>query len=329
MGVSIMIRLGIVGTGRIANRFASDAWQSTNAKITAVFNPHTEHAEAFGKQHKVPTATGNWNVFLEQIDAAYIASPTCFHAQYIKMLIDGGKHILCEKPMVLNRQEAVHLFQAANKKNIILIEAIKTAYCPGFTALLHWIINNDRIGEIRDVEACLTKLENPNGRELNNRADGGSMIELGTYGCYAAIKILGCDYQSIRFSVQRNQKGIDIFTKLFLEYGENNKTGLVKSGLGVKSEGEMIISGTKGYIVVKSPWWLTTHFEVRYEDTAKCEVYDYPFIGNGLQYELQYFLDRIQGKQTTDFVTEQESIVLAEIMEQFLKEEANYRKSRW
>lgn len=326
IGVSIMIRLGIIGTGRIANRFASDAWQGTNARITAVFNPHTKNAESFGKKHQVSVATGNWNIFLEQIDAAYIASPTCFHAQYIKMLIDGGKHILCEKPMVLDKQEATYLFQSANKKNVILIEAIKTAYCPGFIALLNWIINNNRIGEIRDVETCFTKLENPSGRELTDRTYGGSMTELGTYGCFAVIKILGYNYQNIHFSVQRNQKGIDIFTKVFLEFGENKKTGLVKSGLGVKSEGEMIISGTKGYIVVKAPWWQTTHFEVRYEDVTKCEEYDYPFIGNGLQYELQYFLNRIQGKPITDYVTEQESIILAEIMEQFLKAEAKYRK---
>ena len=318
-------RLGIIGTGRIANRFATDAWQGLDVQLSAVYNPNVKSAEDFCQRHDIPLGTDNWTIFMEQIDAAYIASPTSTHSDYTRRLLEGGKHVLCEKPMLLKECEARELFAIARARNLVLMEAIKTAYCPGFVALLE-VVKEGRIGEVRDVEACFTKLVDPNLRELLDRECGGSLTEVGTYGCFAVLKILGSDYGKMQFAVQRNAHGMDIFTKVFFEYKSGNQTGLVKAGLGVKSEGELIISGTQGYILVQAPWWLTKHFEVRYEDCNKRDVYDYPFEGNGLQYELQYFLNRTQQKNTGDpNDTVQESIVLAGIMEQFLKREAEYR----
>ena len=263
---------------------------------------------------------------MEQIDAAYVASPPSTHGSYIRLLLESQKHVLCEKPMFLNKSEAKELFEIAKAKGLVLMEAIKTAYCPGFEALFA-IAKEGRIGEIRDVEACFTKLVNPNLRELTDKACGGSMTELGTYGCFAVLKLLGCDYENMQFSVQRNEQGMDIFTKVFFTYSDGGKTGLAKAGLGVKSEGELILSGTQGYILVKAPWWMTKHFEVRYEDFNRCDVYDYPFDGNGLQYELRHFLNTIQRKdKKISYDMMQESITLAGIMEQFLATEMGYRK---
>lgn len=320
------IRLGIIGTGRISRRFAQDGWQGLDVKLKAVFNPNIKSALGYASDYSLPLATDNWEDFTQQIDAAYIAAPTSFHGTYIKMLLDSGKHVLCEKPMVLKEQEAQELFALAEEKKLVLMEAVKTAYCPGFQALLA-LLKEKRIGEIRDVEACFTKLASPGLRELTDRESGGSMTELGTYGCFAVLKIAGCDYENIRFAVQRNGQGMDIFTKVFFQYKDGKRMGLVKSGLGVKSEGEMILSGTQGYILVRAPWWLTTHFEIRYEDPGRCDAYDYPFAGNGLQYELEYFLNRIRRITAESPVSVHESIVLAGIMEQFLRAESGYRKS--
>lgn len=330
-----MIRLGIIGTGRIAKRFATDAWQGLDTGLRAVYNPNRDSADSFSRRYSIPLGTADWEEFLGQIDAAYVASPSFSHGNYIRMLLESGKHVLCEKPMLLGGQEAKELFAAAKSRNLVLMEAVKTAYCPGFRALLE-ILAEGRIGEIRDVEACFTKLVKPGLRELTDMSYGGSMTELGTYGCFAVLRILGCDYGDLRFSVQRNGQGMDIFTKVFFEYEDGRGTGLVKAGLGVKSEGELIVSGTRGYLLARAPWWMTGHFEVRYEDLGQCDVYDYPFVGNGLQYELQYFLERIQGKKGDTYKTEsktmesetmeQVSIVLADIMERFLAAEAGYRK---
>lgn len=319
------IRLGIIGTGRIANRFAVDAWQGLDVKLKAVYNPREKSAQDYAKKHNLPFGTGQWEEFIEAIDGAYVASPTPTHGDYIRALLGRGKHVLCEKPLVLKEEEARELFELAKRKSLVLMEAVKTAYCPGFRALLQ-ISKQGVIGEIRDVETCFTKLTDPQGRELTDRAYGGSMTELGTYGGLAVLKLLGTEYEKMSFFVQRNQEGIDIFTKCFLDYRDSQCMGLIKSGLGVKSEGELIISGTKGYILVRAPWWLTKHFEVRYEEPNRREVYDYPFEGNGLQYELRCFLNRVRGIQEEECVAPYESIKLAGMMEQFLKEEEPYRK---
>lgn len=320
------VRLGIIGTGRIAERFATDAWQGLDIQISTVYNPNISSVKDFCSRHNLKLGTDKWHIFIENIDAAYIASPSFSHYNYIKQLLTSGKHVLCEKPMLLNRYEAEMLFEIAKKENLVLMEAIKTAYCPGFNALLE-IVKDGRIGEIRDVEACFTKLAKPDLRELTDKTFGGSMTELGTYGCFAVLRILGCNYNKLQFAVQRNSQGMDIFTKVFFEYKDNNVTGLVKAGLGVKSEGELIISGTKGYILVRAPWWMTDHFEVRYEDFNRREVYEYPYVGNGLQYELRYFIEKIKKNNVEDiYDTISESIELAEIMEKFLVAETKYRK---
>ena len=319
------IRLGIIGTGRIAGRFAVDGWQGLDVKLCAAYNPREKSARDYAKKYELPFGTGHWEEFTDKIDAAYIASPTPTHGDYIRALLEQGKHALCEKPLVLKEEEARELFELAKRNNLVLMEAVKTAYCPGFKALLQ-ISKQGLIGEIRDVEACFTKLTDPQGRELTDRAYGGSMTELGTYGGLAVLKLLGADYEELCFSVQRNREGIDIFTKCFVSYRGGQPTGLIKSGLGVKAEGELIISGTKGYILVRAPWWLTRHFEARYENPDKRELYDYPFEGNGLQYELSCFLNRVRGIEEEECVTPHESIRLAAMMETFLKEEEPYRK---
>lgn len=319
------VRLGIIGTGRIAGRFLSDAWQKLDIQPGPVYNPNSKSAEEFALKHHLAFGTNDWTVFTKQIDAAYIASPQQTHGSYIRRLLEDGKHILCEKPMVLKEQEAEELFRIAKEKRIVLMEAVKTAYCPGFKALLR-LVKEGRIGEIRDVEACFTKLADPESRELTDRQWGGSLTELGTYVCFAVLKILGCDYESLQFIVQHNNQGMDIFTKVLFTYKDNVRTGISKAGLGVKSEGTLLISGTRGYILVKAPWWLTRHIEVHYEDPDQYEKYEYPFEGNGLQYELEYFLKRIWGEQPENQDSEWESIRLAGIMERFLESEAGYRR---
>ncbi len=319
------VRLGIIGTGRIAKRFATDGWQNSDVEITAVYNPRLESAGRFAAEHGIDCPVNKWETFLERVDAAYIAAPSGTHGDYIRKLLADGKHVLCEKPMVLKEEEARELFAVAGKKGLVLMEAIKTAYCPGFRALLE-TAEDGRIGEVRDVEAAFTKLTARNLREMTDKECGGSLTELGTYGCFAVLKLLGCDYEKISFSVQRNEEKIDVFTKVLFEYPGKGIAGTAKAGLGVKTEGELIISGTKGYLIARAPWWLTRHFEVRYEDADKKDVYDYPFEGNGLQYELGTFVERIKGMPEKGQVTSGESIALAGIMEQFLNNERKYRK---
>lgn len=319
-----MIKLGMIGTGRITRRFVEAVEKVKDVQLVCVYNPHIESVVNFvqsvwnGKPNE-PTATDSWNRLLEMVDAIYIASPHPTHYEYIMKALNANKHVLCEKPMVLCTEEAVKAYDLAAQKNCILMEAIKTAYCPGFLAMMD-MAQSGVIGEICDVEACFTKLVPTNMREYTDTIYGGSCTELGSYALLPIMKLLGTDYQEVSFQSLQAPNGVDKFTKICLTY--QNGTGLAKTGIGVKSEGELIISGTKGYIYCEAPWWLTKHFEVRYENSEKRDVYEYAYEESGLQYELDYFVRKIYGQEINLHVgiTKEESVMAAGIMEKFLKE---------
>ena len=147
---------------------------------------------------------------------------------------------------------------------------------------------------------------------------GGSFLELGSYCLLPVIKLLGCEYEETSFDSIYDESHIDLFTKVSLKFPKGLAT--VTCGLGVKSEGRLLIAGTKGYIVVEAPWWKTTYFEVHYEDAAKVEKYSERFLGDGLRYEISDMLNQINGNHKSEFkLTRGESMVMADLMEEFLE----------
>ncbi len=311
-------RIGIVGTGRIAERFVPEVKLVSGINVQGVYNPHLESASRFAEKWEID-AYQEIEEFYEAVDAVYIASPHETHYDYIKAALEHGKHVLCEKPMVLNKAQAEELFRYARAHELILFEGIKTAYCPGFNQLLG-VACSGLIGNIRNVEVCFTKLENPESRELADRIYGGSLTELGSYVMLPILKLFGEDYEDIRFDCVRGKNGLDIFTKVSVCYP--NGIGTATCGLGVKSDGRLLIAGTKGYIIAEAPWWKTSYFEVHYEDPLEVEKYSERFLGDGLRYEISDFLSMINGRKSSEFkLTRSESVALADIMEQFLKAE--------
>lgn len=309
-------RIGIIGTGRIAERFIPEAKLVSGVSVQGVYNPHIESASRFAMKWDIDFYEGIED-FYEAVDAVYIATPHETHYSYIKSALGHGKHVLCEKPMVLQKAQAEELFAYAQARNLILFEGIKTAYCPGFSKLLG-IACSGMIGNIRNVEACFTKLENTSSRELTDLKYGGSFTELGSYCMLPIIKIFGGAFTKLQFDTINADNGLDLFTKVSFSYA--NGIGTATCGLGVKSEGRLLIAGTEGYIVVEAPWWKTTYFEVHHENPSDVEKYSDRFLGDGLRYEINDFLSMINGSNKSEFkLTRSESVAFAEVMEKFLK----------
>lgn len=314
-------RVGIIGSGRIANRFIPEAKLVSGISAQGVYNPHKESAQRFADKWEI-NAYADLESFFEAVDVVYIASLHETHYAYIKASLEHGKHVLCEKPMVLQRSQAEELFQYAKSHGLILMEGIKTAYCPGFQKLMG-IACSGTIGTICNVEACFTKLEDKNSRELTDTSYGGSFTELGSYVMLPILKFFGTDYENIAFDTIKAENGLDIFTKASFRYP--NGVATATCGLGVKSEGRLLISGTEGYIVAEAPWWKTAYFEVHYENPGEVEKYSERFLGQGLRYEISDFLSMINGNCKNEcMLTRSESIALADVMERFLKEKREY-----
>ncbi len=311
-------RIGVIGTGRIAERFIPEAKLVSGVSTQGVYNPHTESAERFAQRWQI-NSYKEIEDFYQAVDIVYIASPHETHYNYIKSALEHGKHVLCEKPMVLQKKQAEELFCCAKENNRILFEGIKTAYCPGFSKLLG-IACSGTIGNIRNVEACFTKLEQVESRELTDTHYGGSFTELGSYVMLPIVKLMGSEIEELRFDSIRDEKGLDVFTRASFCY----RTGIATAtcGLGVKSDGRLLVAGTKGYIVAEAPWWKTSYFEVHYEDPREVEKYTERFLGDGLRYEISDFLSMINGSNSNEFkLTRGETVTLAEVMERFLEVE--------
>lgn len=312
-----ILRLGVIGTGRIAGRFMTEARAVSGVNVQGVYNPRWESAQEFSRRWEV-NAYRDLEAFFQAVDAVYIASPHGSHYAYAKAALERDRHVLCEKPMVLSRAEGEELAAMAKGRGLVLMEAIKTAYCPGFAQLLG-IAGSGTIGTVRGVDACFTKLADPGSRELTDLEWGGSFTELGSYVLLPIIKLLGTQWSQLRFDSVKGENGLDLFTRAQFLYPGG--MACATCGLGVKSEGKLVISGTTGYIVVEAPWWKTTYFEIHREDPNEVEKFSAHFLGDGLRYELSDFLSTINGSSRSDFkLTRKESVALAGVMEQFLKE---------
>lgn len=308
------LRLGVIGCGRIANRFLHESKYVSGVEMVGVYNPNIKSAQAFYEANELEFYTSDIAQFLSKVDAVYIASPHGTHYDYAKKCIESRKHVLCEKPICLLKAQAEELFSLAADNNVVLKEGIKTAYCPGFSHLCT-LVKSGCIGKIVDVEASFTMLKKGDLRELDASKDGGSMTELASYPLLAIFKLLGLDYRSLAF-YSRMRNGIDEFTRGMIVYDKAIASFSV--GLKAKTEGEMIITGTKGYAYIPAPWWKTSYFELRYEKSSDTKKYFYSFEGEGLRYELLEFIQQVNNPNYIDYkLYKDESIKMCEVIEQF------------
>ena len=310
-----VIKVGIVGCGRVSVRFPSEADVVNGIKVCAAYDINAEAAKSFESQFSNDVvAYDDLESFYETVDAVYVATPHLAHYSCIKEALKRKKHVLCETPMVLNGNQAKELYKLAQQQGVILMEANKTAHCPAFNHLMV-LIKSGLIGEVVDIEASLSQLLDKNGREFDPNQAGGALFEEGSYPLLPIMKLLGINYLDMNL-YSKMENGVDIYTKGVLRYPKAICS--FKVGLGVKTEGNLVISGTKGYAYVPAPWWKTDYFELRYEDQNQNKKYFYKWDGYGLRYEIQEFISCILNKRFSSArLRRRESICMAEIMQQF------------
>ena len=309
------IKVGIAGCGNIAKRFVPEATFVNGIEIAGVYDIDSSTAKEFADANGIAGNFPSFDEMLQYVDAVYIATPHLSHYEYSKRAIEAGKHGLCEIPLVLEKEQAEELYTLAESKGVILMEAHKTAHCPAFNHLMV-MIKSGAIGEVVDIEASLSRLlPDKTRREFDPAQAGGSLYESGVYPLLPIFKLLGTGYKKLNI-YSRMENGVDIYTKGVLHY----PTAICsfKIGLGVKTEGNLVISGTKGYAYVPAPWWKTDYFELRYEDQNQNKKFFYKWDGEGLRYEIQEWMSCIINKRFSSArLRRRESIAMAGVMQQF------------
>lgn len=305
------VNIGVIGTGGIASRFVPEAAFVNSCNIACVYNPNDVSSRAFCEHFKIEQQSSSEEALYDKSDAVYVASPFDTHYQYVKNALNAGKHVLCETPFVMKREEAEELYRLAEEKGVVLMVALKTAYCPAFGHLLS-LLKSGVIGCIIEVNASVTTLMD----DQAVKSYGGSMTENACFPMLPIIKFLGTDYENINF-YSKMKGDVDIFTKAIFRYP--SAVASFQVGLGVKTEGNMVISGTKGYAYVPAPWWKTDYFELRFEDQNQNKKYFYPYAGEGLRYEIKEFVTAILTKgYFYSKISKKENIKMAEVQEQYL-----------
>ena len=312
------IRIGVVGTGRIAERFVPESAFVSYAKVECVFDQDYDKACEFASRHHITQVCHSYDELLVCVDAVYIATPHLSHYELCKEAILHHKHVLCETPLVLNGQQARELYSLSNHtrgNSVVLMEANKTANSPAFNHLIS-MVKSGLIGDVVDVSASESKLWGDKfTRELDPEQAGGSMYEMGSYPLLPILKLMGIDYTDVHF-YSKMKNGIDVYTRGVIRYP--NGICSFQLGMGVKTEGNLVISGTKGYAYVPSPWWLTDYYEFRYEDQNQNKKFFYKWDGAGLRYEIQEFISCIFNHRFSSArLRRRESIAMADIMQQF------------
>ena len=312
------VKIGILGCGRVAYRFPIEAEVVSGIQVVAAYDIDVKQAQKFSSQFEHVTTFIEQEAFYNAVDAVYIATPHLAHYDNIKNALLHKKHVLCETPMVLKGGQAKELYKIAEQMGVILMEANKTAHCPAFNHLIV-LIKSGLIGDVVDIEASLSQLLDKSGREFDAKQAGGALFEQGSYPLLPIFRLLGINYEDLTL-FSRMENGVDIYTRGVFRY--NNATCSFKVGLGVKTEGNLVISGTKGYAYVPAPWWKTDYFELRYEDQNENKKFFYKWDGYGLRYEIQEFVSCILNHRFSSArLRRRESIQMACVMEQFVNQQ--------
>lgn len=308
-----VVRIGIVGAGRIARRFVPESKSVSAAEVVAVYDINQTQLQKFSNEFQLFECE-SFEDLLNISDAIYIASPHASHYEYARKALHANKHVLCEIPFMLSEQEAIELYNYADRHDLIILEANKTAYCPAFNHIIT-MVKSGVIGQVVDVKASLSKIITSGHRELDKAQSGGAFNEYSPINLMAIIRLLGRDYNKVEF-YSKIEHGVDIYTKVNIIYPY--ATSSITVGAGVKTEGNLVISGTKGYIYVPAPWWLTDYFEIRYENQTENKKFFYNFDGEGLRYEIQEFISMIKaGRKSCYKLRRRDSISISKIIEAF------------
>lgn len=308
------LKLGLVGNYPFVSRVFNESKYVNGIEISAFYSEDINNVSP--SFCNVPIITDNYNTFLDNVDALYLYSPLD-HFDYVKQALNKGIHVLVESPIVTNPSQYKELRTIASVHNCVLVDAMRTAYSMAYSRLL-LLLKSGIIGDIVTVDSICTALRDV---DINNKKElaktWNSICEWGPTAMLPIFQILGVNYNKkyIFSKLAEEENNYDYFTKVAFVFP--HAVASLKVGKGVKSEGELVISGTKGYIYVPAPWWMTDYFEVRFEDATRNKRYFYQLDGEGIRYELIAFKRSIETKISDDYINSEVSLAIIKVINDF------------
>ena len=309
------LRLGLVGESPILNKFERESAFVNGLSISGVCSDNTRHLSPSLQQMAMPTS--QLDHLIAASDALYVISNPRHHYNHISRALKQGCHVLCESPIAISPEQHEQLKQLAASNNCQLVDSLKTAYSTAYSRLV-LLAKSGTIGQVVSVDATCTSMTN---LEMSDEQDMEHLWNsIGAWGptCLLPIfQLLGTAYnaKTITTHLMESTPDFDTFTKIAFVYP--HAVASLKVGQGVKSEGSLVISGTKGYIYVPAPWWKTDYFEVRYENPANNRRYFYQLDGEGIRYMLVSLMKAIQTGRPVPYIGQAVSDAIVGVISDF------------
>lgn len=307
------IRIGLVGDSPILNKFIRESKYVNGIKIAGVFT--NDKSQLDDNITPLPRLSVSIEDLFDECDAAYVISKPENHFHDVMVALKEGKHVLCESPITLSVEEYDVLSELAKEKGLILMEGIKTAYSTAFSRMI-LLVKGGIIGDIVSIDATCTSLRDSS---LSISDLWNSMTFWGPTALLPIFDLLGTEYKEkqIASRLSGNDERFDLFSKITFLYPQ--AVASIKIGQGVKSEGELVISGTKGYIYVPAPWWKTDYFEIRYENPSENKRFFYQLEGEGIRFEILSFLQQIKNGEKFSYIKKEITRKIIEVISDFYK----------
>ena len=246
------MKIGILGAGRIAVTLAETMNKMPEVECYGVASRDLEKAKVFAKEHGFQHAFGSYEGMLadEEVELIYIATPHSHHYRHMKMCLDAGKHILCEKSFTVNEKQAEEIFRIAKEKKLLVTEAIWTRYMPS-RKIINDLLDEKVVGDVRKMTANLNYPLLDKERIVKPELAGGALLDVGIYPLNFAYMHFGDKVDRIVSAAQMTEAGVDGENGMILLY-EDGRMAVLNSGIHGKSDSEGVFYGTFGCMVVEN-----------------------------------------------------------------------------
>lgn len=312
-----MLKWGILGTGRIANIFCETLQKMEDMQIYAIGSRNIDKAENFAKKFHAKKYYGSYEDFVhdKDVDVIYVATPIACHYDNVKLCLEAGKNVLCEKAFTMHEEEAKELYAIAKQRQLFLMEALWTKCQPVYRKMMEWK-EQGLLGDIQGVEIKFYTVGGKEHRLYKDKNQGGALYDLAIYPLMYACAFLGYQPKNVFAHAVIDGDDVDIMDSIQLEY-DNGAFADLTAGVSCKRQVSLYIHGSKGRVLIDEEPFFQAQQATLYN--ANNEVIDYihkPFKINGYEYEAMEVKNCIEhGKTSSDLIPMEETIAIIGLLE--------------
>lgn len=319
--MSQKIRFGIIGAGRIAQKFAKGISFVEDANLVAIASRNIDSANTFGDMFGIEKRYGSYKELVQDkdIDVVYISTPNSFHKEHTILCLENKKAVICEKPFGSNQGEVEEMIKVAKENKVFLMEAMWTRYFPVVRKVKKWV-EEGRIGKVKMLKGDFG-FKSTTGYEdirFNKALAGGSLMDVGIYPISFASMIYKQQPQDIKSMAHIGKTGVDEQASMIFGYDEG-QMALLSCAITTETPRNMYIIGDKGFIHIPNVWYAQT--ATLKIDGQEDLVIDMPMEGNGYNYEVEEVVRCLkEGKLESEIMPLSESLKILGTLDSIRKQ---------